>query len=504
MDLWHGYIEFDDGRKPVQGLTSSTYQLHNTQLMCAYVIDLHFSHPHVQNIFSQHTSFRFLAILETATVPLYLAAGPSLDVWTNTETTREWLAECLLQEADDDEYVYETSWWERSGNQSQYGVLLGLQSGHDGVAGKGLRITEVLLYAAAARPSQQDYAPPSPPASSSPGPEHRFDKAPPTRRLYALPLSSEIFKVLDQASTTQLSPANSTNEGFYFTPSLLDPPSRSDDVQARKRPKLETLFQDATQNRRMQKKKGGEGVAKAVAGINNKTTASVLPSSTLPGTTQAKDKTSSVQAPRNPLSRASTTGSITSFRSTTPSNTRPQSSRCPTLTHGQRSSLHRVESALSSSLDGTNSPIPEDSNNDIEQQNKSSLSRIIMAGMRMYGFQPQRKKSVGSVTQNLFTDAAATATGQDEYKAVYHQTFKATNFVFRKHWARTSLGQDLLRDTVDGFLGKFCQDPFATGGANEGILGAESSFQKQRSPGQTRVLSPGAQQVKEHKVLKIS
>ncbi|KAL8705105.1 MAG: hypothetical protein Q9225_008046, partial [Loekoesia sp. 1 TL-2023] len=466
---------------------------------------LHFSHPHVQNIsFPQPACFRFLAILETVNVPLYLAAGPSLDVWTDTETTREWLTECLLEEADDDENRCQPSWWDRPGRQSQYGILLGVQSGHDGGAGTGLRITEVLLYAATTlRPSQQGYAPPSPPASSSPSSEHRLDRAAPTVRMHALPLSSEIFKVLNHAPTTIHSFANSTNEGFYFPPSLPDPPSRTDEVQARKRPKLETLFQDATQNRRIQKKKGGEGAAKAMAGRDDKTTASALPSLALPGQIQAKDKASLVQAPRNPLLRASTTGSITSLRSTTPSNARPQSSHRPTLTHGQRSSLHRVESALSPSVDGTISPIPEDSNNNIEQQNKNSLSRIIMAGMRMYGFQPQRKKSVGSVTQVLSTDASVTAAGQDEYKAVYHQTFKATSFVFRKHWARTLLGQDLLRDAVDGFLGKFCQDPFAIGGADEGMLGAELSFQKQRSPGQARVLSPGAQQGNEHKELEI-
>ena len=48
---------------------------------------------------------------------------------------------------------------------------------------------------------------------------------------------------------------------------------------------------------------------------------------------------------------------------------------------------------------------------------------------------------------------------EDEYKLIYHQTYKACAFVFRKQFALAALGQEVLRDTVDKFLALFCSPP---------------------------------------------
>ena len=369
--------------------------------------------------------------------------------------------------------------------------------------GDGLKITEVLLYAATSSTSQQNRVPPSPPSSSSSNLKNHAAGTGFTLRLYALPLSSNVFSLLDHVPLDKLSDATPTDGGFYL-PIPAETEHHQPDSAARKRAKLETLFQDATQNRRLQKKRGGEGTAKATAGLNNNTVQSALPSPRLPVMATAKETTFPSPQTRGPLSRASTTGSITSSQPASTSS-RPQSSRRPTLTNGQRSSLHRVESALSPSIEDTNSPVPEgNTNNAIEQQNKNTLSRIIMAGMRMYGFQPQRKKSVssqvGQAFQNPLDSKFVGTAGQDEYKSIYHQTFKATNFVFRKRWAKSAVGQDVLRDTVDGFLGKFCRDPFDAGedDGKEGLLcsssvGGVRFHQKSRSAAslvRDRSLSP--------------
>ncbi|KAL8952357.1 MAG: hypothetical protein Q9183_007393, partial [Haloplaca sp. 2 TL-2023] len=143
-----------------------------------------------------------------------------------------------------------------------------------------------------------------------------------------------------------------------------------------------------------------------------------------------------------------------------------------------KSSLSRVGSVLSPSVEESHSPIPEDVSNEIEQQNKACLSRIIMAGMRMYGLQQQRKKSFsGASVWDTQSVASTTTGGQDEYKAVYHQTFKAVAFAFRKCWRDTVLGQERLRDTVDVFLEKFCGDQRGgNGGGLEGELEREFGF----------------------------
>ena len=92
-----------------------------------------------------------------------------------------------------------------------------------------------------------------------------------------------------------------------------------------------------------------------------------------------------------------------------------------------------------------------------------------MAGMRMYGLQQPRKKSISALdmAESQASSSTSATVGtvqeqQDEYKAVYHQTFKAAAFVFRNQWGSTVLGQEGLRDTADLFLRSFCRDPLST------------------------------------------
>ncbi|KAL9022378.1 MAG: hypothetical protein Q9185_000494 [Variospora sp. 1 TL-2023] len=449
------------------------------------MLDVHFSHPRVQDVsLPQDACLRFLTIVEAASVPLFLAAGPSLDVWTNDETTRDWLYNCVTDGADNSEEGNSGRHWIDPGRQSRFGILLGVKDGLRKSARSGRDITEVLLYAAASRLPPVNHAPPSPPASSSPGRDNHTGSISSILRLYAIPLSSKILFDMQQIPDQQQPDATPHGQGYYL-PTLPDGTTSCSllNTHTAKRPKIETLFTDAAHNRRQQKKRGGEGIAKAMAGAPNGFTIPALPSPIMLDLVEAKEKRSSVSLVRGPLSRSSTTGSITSVRSVPPVS-RPQNSRRLTLTNGQRSSLHRVESVLSPSVDGTNSPAPEESHHstDIEQQNKTSLSRIIMTGMRMYGFPPQRKKSIGNLQQDSQTQRLSPLDGpppiedttnssrQDEYKAVYHQTFKAVSFVFRTYWARRVLSQDVLRDTVDGFLGTFCEDPFADPPVHETVF----------------------------------
>ncbi|KAL8748239.1 MAG: hypothetical protein Q9184_007476, partial [Pyrenodesmia sp. 2 TL-2023] len=420
-------------------------------------------------------SLQFLAIIEATGVPDHLAAGPSLDVWTSVKETREWLHNCLIKDANPDENEEDNDnaelrpWQQTSGRQSRHGILLGVKDDHGKIGGTGPEITEVLLYAGATRSPQHVYAPPSPPASSSPGWDSQLDGEKSSLRLFALPLSSKILEGLEHTPEAQRVAIEPSGEGFYHPPTPPDGQPLRQDNHVPKRAKIETLFNDAAQNRRQQMKRGGEGMAKAMAGMGNGTAMPALPSPTLPQPVQSKENRPPASTGRAPLSRALTTGSVASRRSDTQPISRPQHSRRPSLMNGQPPSLSRFTSALSSSVQDTTSQVPEDSNNNIEQQNKNALSRIIMTGMRMYGFQPQRKKSISSIADSqsrlLSSIHGAATTGtddrQDEYKAVYHQTFKAASFVFRKYWASRLVGQDILRDLVDGLLGRFCQDPFA-------------------------------------------
>ncbi|KAI4253970.1 MAG: hypothetical protein L6R42_007372, partial [Xanthoria sp. 1 TBL-2021] len=410
MDLWHGVVEFDDGK--------------------SYIQDFHFCHPDVASPFlGELASLKFLNVVEIADVPLYLVAGPCLDVWTDNERTEQWLHQCLFDGLKYQETEDSNPWRERSGGQSGNGILLSVHGGRNADGGPTPEITEILLYAANSGSSKVP-APPTPPTSSSPGPDNEEYRSSPNVRFYALPLSSKIYKTFDQAPITTQADPTSHDHDFYYLPSPAEAQSHHDDDPAAKRPKIETLFDGATQIRRLHKKRGGEGIAKAMAAMDARMAMPALSSSsTLP-------EPSKIHIPRTrtPFSRASTTGCINLSPPINASTSRPQSSHLSTQPRNQRSSLSRAPSVLSPSIDESrSSEIPETSHNDIEQQNKNSLSRIIMAGLRIYGLQQPRKKSISALetaeSQASLTPCIGTVREQqDEYKAIYHQTFKAAAF----------------------------------------------------------------------------
>lgn len=391
-----------------------------------------------------------------------MVAGPCLDVWTNNERTEQWLHHCLFDGLKDEETEGSNPSWETSQGQSDNGILLSVHGGANADGIPTPEITEILLYAGNSSTS----ALPTPPTSSSPGSDKQAYGTSPNHRFYALPLSSKIYQTLDQAPSISQANPGAHDQDFYYLPSPSEAPSHHDDNPITKRPKIETLFDEATQIRRLHKKRGGEGIAKAMAAMDARMAMPALSSSSiLPE--PAKIQTQRI---RTPFSRASTTGCINLPPQTNPATSRPQPSHLATLAKTQHSSLSRAPSVLSPSIDESrSSELPDNGDhNDIEQQNKNSLSRIIMAGMRMYGLQPPRKKSLSALdmaesqASSISVTVGTVQEQQDEYKAVYHQTFKAAAFVFRNQWGSSVLGQEVLRDTADMFLKSFCRDPLST------------------------------------------
>ncbi|KAF2671910.1 hypothetical protein BT63DRAFT_476747 [Microthyrium microscopicum] len=93
----------------------------------------------------------------------------------------------------------------------------------------------------------------------------------------------------------------------------------------------------------------------------------------------------------------------------------------------------------------------------LETANREMISRIVMAGMRLYGHQQRRK---GEITQeDLPNEIDATGgSPQDEYKLIYHQTYKATIFALRTSIRSVSLQAHIerVREIVDNLLSLFC------------------------------------------------
>ncbi|KAL9632963.1 MAG: hypothetical protein Q9204_003589 [Flavoplaca sp. TL-2023a] len=448
---------------------------HAIKVLTSPRADLHFSHPdRALPFLTHHTSLKYLTIVGTASVPLYLVAGPSLDVWTDNESTEQWIHRCLFDDLKDGDTEHSNGWWARIGGQSKNSILLGVRGGDDAGEGSATEITEILLYAGT---SQELNAPPTPPTSSPLEHGNHGSKTSLNVRIHALPLSSKIYNTLAQTpSIPHINPASDGQE-FCYLPS--PPPAHSyqhDDKPATKRPYIESLFDEATQIRRLHKKQGGQGIAKAMAAMDARMSMPALSSST---STLFEPLSNGNPKPRTPFSRASTTGCINPppRLQTNDLSSRLPSTHLPPEPKRRRSSFARSPCLPSPSID-TVTPAAEipDSTSAIEHQNKTTLSRIIMAGMRMHGLQPQhqRRKSVGGAfdTQNPASPSTAgkgsscggngeggQGIAEDEYKAIYHQTFKSTTFAFRNTWKTSAVKEESLRDTANIFLSQFCTSP---------------------------------------------
>lgn len=403
---------------------------------------------------------RFLSLVQVALIPLHLAAGPSFHVWTHNKSTEQWISEALLDHCDTIASSADSiqPWWLRSSQQSDSGILLKVEGGVGDIHSTpnlSNNVTEILIYAAIPNEQDRPGTLSTPPDSSSGAGEKSGvgDRYGATReiRIYALPLASQKNEQFDRIQVLDPQPLHNGNDDgkACFLPAAgEDIPTLAGSSWERSR--LSNLFNEARDHRKRLIRHGGGGVSKVMARIDGPglyRSASAETRSTIPA--DLLTDISLKGAPRESLSRAS---SISSFRSVEP--TRPPSRR-DSLINGKRSSLHLVESITPAGevADG----------NMIEQQNKAALSRIVMTGMRIYGLQQKKGR-----------EASRPPDDDDEYKLIYHQTFKGASFTFRTHISLESINQEVMRDTVDRLLAIFCNDPLATQASGVTFLGESS------------------------------
>ncbi|KAI9832533.1 MAG: hypothetical protein M1819_004322 [Sarea resinae] len=473
MDVYSGSIAFPNDSQIIQ--------------------DIHFTCSKGINepAIPQH-NLRFLTLVDPSRIPLYLAAGPSLNVWTENATTEEWFARILLRDYGQDDKISGSEkgqympWWKTFAAQSNVGLLLQTDHDHDPAAQpRGPRITEVLIYGSIHQDTQ-------PAISSLPSHDqnaslesHQASSSGKELRVYALPLSSDLLyhpstQDILESDLTPLPPLSAdvgVREAAARFLGPLFPRTDSEDLTTgQKRQRLDTLFDDAAERRKKAKRKGGENVSHTMAHVERAVSiprAGSVPmndsnkSATL---AKAQTKESAQQRhllPRQGLSRSSSLSSVRSVE-----DPRPISQKKPSVDL-KRSSLYRVSSMTA--IETTEGPEVET----IEAKNKGVMSRIVMAGMRIYGLQQQRRKlrhatSLGpsnasnaspgfsqSQPQDTKESTPDTESGVDEYKLIYHQAFKGACFAFRSHIHTSILKQDTMRDVVDKLLAIFCTDPFS-------------------------------------------
>ena len=398
---------------------------------------------------------------------MYLAAGPSYNVWTTSLTTEAWFSSTLLstpaadsttntKTATDD--IATQDWLAFARAQSPIGILMKFED--ETPASSGPRITEILFYGTVALPSTSPASLLTPP-SSSPRLAEDQPETLPKLHVYALPFSSDLLYTQPALQEAPPSPRRTTPERNidpepHFLPATrISAPKFSSPKQKR------DIFEEATQARKKARAIDGE-VSQQHSSAHRKS---------LSIDTKAMYSYDSRPKSANglPQSRHLSRSPSISF------DIRPLSRKGTSDTNARRSTLSQVATV----------PLrPEEPT--LESRNKEALSRVVMAAMRMQGLQ-QRKKSKsrrGSAATDAEDQArlgeetaAEEAAKEEEYKQIYHQTYEAAIFTLvgrlgtlsqtqinslqRKHMASKPLHTqpDQLRQVAERLLAIFCSDP---------------------------------------------
>lgn len=400
---------------------------------------------------------------------MYLAAGPSYDVWTLSEASEAWFESLLLSVPTTPAPSNGAQdWWTLARAQSPIGILV--QADSQEIESLKPKVTEILFYGTiAAQPGEGQPTPPS----SQDNPNAWLGLLP-ELRVHALPLSSDLIYQTTSSTIVPLSPVLSTTDQngeieAQYLPPLHEP------LTVPKSPKRKRdLFEEATLARRKAKCKGGEGVAAAAA------------RATESQRSYAHRKSTSIDSKASPFADSRPS----SAQGAVPRQTARQISRSPSITSeirplsrkdtadglGRRSQLSRVDTISSQPEEPTT-----------ESRNKEALTKVVLAAMRMHGLQQRKKtKSQASMTPGVEESrplaeelTADDAVKEEEYKQIYHQTYKGAVLALvrtttrvsgsslttfqRNHMTEKPLHAqpDRMRDLVEQFLTLFLNDPLA-------------------------------------------
>ena len=377
-----------------------------------------------------------------------MAIGPSLEVSTDDPRSTAWLGHNLIHEYDNhDSRIMDLDESAHSVWQFPDGILLGIDSNR-----VESLVTEVLLYAAIERGHDSDPVLPDPSVTKALNQDGSNDlPSEGAVRIFALPLCSDILLRIKGASQENLQAPwrKYSQEPDHNGSTLLQ--------VAQKKQKLSNVFEDATRQRKHLKARGGERVSRVMAeGRNGLALEQNQKHYDTDHVSLAEPKTGDLG--NRKISRISTSVSGPGF-----DESRPQSRN--SLSKGKMMPADRIENVLSPS----ESLVPSKGETNVAQQNKAALTKVVMAGMRIHGLQNRRRdvKDPHISLMSQHSEVAANDAG-DEYKLVYHQTFKAASFAFRANISSQIISQSVMRNVVDQLLLLFCADPTMSNSFEDG------------------------------------
>lgn len=363
-----------------------------------------------------------------------MICGNRLDVWTANSETETWFSNLLLNSNDAEDQGHE--WWQNAALESTLGVLAAVKFADESKVPQP-RITEILFYAAR-KDVQQSLPSLSDNEASSVDPE---------LGLYALPLSSDLLLFNDTDITPPTSPVLGISDPNTIDGRFIPRPWDEPTLRQRRKTALDSTFSAATDRR---KRHSGASVAAAAAASNSP--------SLLPALPRLKSEAS---------------------RGSVPLLTRPKS-RSPSIASLQRNTTipetkQRAASGLSRATPApVSSPRPSTEQDILQQKNKDMVSKVVLAGLRVWGFTASKRKKRASTSAAEPVDPEEEAK-DEEYKLLYHHVYKAACFAFRAWIGKEDLSgkeyAEKVRDTVDALLEILCKDPMEQTPGEEMDLG---------------------------------
>lgn len=329
----------------------------------------------------------FLAQVEVAEIPLMLIAGPSYRVSTTNVDTQLWLSCHILREPA---MIQSNQSWFDVFTESYAGILVrvGLETELD----RANFASELLIYGVC-----QDIS-----GSRS-------------MQVLAVPLSSSRLRNIASVPSPPRSPTD-------------DQPLQLPDVNKGEATGSfalrKNIFDTANELRRQAAGRGGAGIQAAAAGHSQ---ARLLvghkkqKQQPAPDMQRLRLDSASVKSPS--LASPALSHIKHPFR-------RSPSLQSSTRPHSRKDSRDLMHDSMTP--DAVSTSQREVGISSMEQLNKETISRLVMAGMRLYGLQMRKKPE----SDDLFQQAATNQTESDmDYKQIYHQAYKASVFAFVSHLA---------------------------------------------------------------------
>ncbi|KAJ0414525.1 hypothetical protein BJY00DRAFT_294906 [Aspergillus carlsbadensis] len=463
MDVWSGAISLDE----------------QTQLTDLQLIDRTTSG---QSDILRHSTLVFRNFVNPALIPLYARVGPNLELHTSDLGTSRWLKHKLLANIwleDEDMDRFQTV-------LSPVGFLLSLD-GAIRPRTTGPTATDLLVYGVLSTTTSYE-RPPTPPVSSSPAlDDPLYSIARQELRIYATPISATLIARAVALPCQDDAEALTGHEQFaHFLPDLHSP--------SPKRKRVATLFESVAQHHKRVRRKGGEAVSQLMAQSLSQSSQQLQ---------NFKVKRESEEPPLPILSK------ITSHRSRSlsiSSNLNPNKTLDARAEHPRPSSNrgHARELAskrarlteISTQRGGVFSPAllsseghealtgPKDADT-ILSNNKNTITRTILTCMRLYGYNrstrpvsshnPPSHPDMDTLGSELKEGGnsvlqSSSNTDEDEFKAMYHATYRASTFALRKYLKEPAMSADGSRSIppalekakamtyIDGFLKLFCEE----------------------------------------------